>query len=591
MVLRLERRQAELGLLRPRAVPDPNPGNANSSSSPWASGPAGAPAFHAAEASAHVPGARGLGGGEGPRTGDVGPACSGQPGGGGDVPGLSPSLLPQPRLSITPLWPGPARPAPEELTVVLGQDRHNQSCERCQTLAVRSYRLHEGYSSVTYQHDLALLRLQESENNSCAIPSPHIQPVCLPSGAAPPSETVLCEVAGWGHQFEGAEEYASFLQEAQVPFISQERCSSADVHGDAILPGMLCAGFREEAPTPAGSARGSWLVLCLSVSTTGQKQRAACPPPFQGDSGGPLVCEEGAEEPRLTLRGAEEYASFLQEAQVPFISQERCSSADVHGDAILPGMLCAGFLEGGTDACQGDSGGPLVCEEGAEEHRLTLRAPRRLLSLPRAAFRTALPAPAPPSRSPPRGTFCDVGPTSQPALPCELHGGEQGFLALSAEGHPVERRDREVQGRTLSSERRMGDWKGYISAVLRDQRIDDVAIVGHSDNRCVWASRPGGLLAAISPQEVGVLTGPDRHTFLQTGLSVAGRRCCVIRDYLLAEGDGVLDARTKGLDGRAICVGHTPRALLVLMGRRGVHGGILNKTVHDLIGGLREQCS
>ncbi|GAB5567088.1 profilin-2 isoform X2 [Prionailurus iriomotensis] len=94
----------------------------------------------------------------------------------------------------------------------------------------------------------------------------------------------------------------------------------------------------------------------------------------------------------------------------------------------------------------------------------------------------------------------------------------------------------------------MGDWKGYISAVLRDQRIDDVA-----------------------------------------GLSVAGRRCCVIRDHLLSEGDGVLDARTKGLDGRAVCVGHTPRVLLVLMGRRGVHGGILNKTVHELINGLRKQ--
>ncbi|XP_020937035.1 coagulation factor XII isoform X3 [Sus scrofa] len=46
------------------------------------------------------------------------------------------------------------RPAPEELTVVLGQDRHNQSCEQCQTLAVRSYRLHESYSPKTYQHDL-----------------------------------------------------------------------------------------------------------------------------------------------------------------------------------------------------------------------------------------------------------------------------------------------------------------------------------------------------------------------------------------------------------------------------------------------------
>ncbi|XP_006884459.1 PREDICTED: profilin-3 [Elephantulus edwardii] len=135
----------------------------------------------------------------------------------------------------------------------------------------------------------------------------------------------------------------------------------------------------------------------------------------------------------------------------------------------------------------------------------------------------------------------------------------------------------------------MGDWKGYINAVLRDQRIEDVAILGHSDNRCVWASRPGGLLAAISPQEVGVLTGPDRRTFLQKGLTVAGRRCCVIRDHLLTEDDGVLDARTKDLDGRAVCVGHTPRSLVVLLGRRGVHGGLLNKTVHELISGLRLQ--
>ncbi|CAH6797838.1 F12 [Phodopus roborovskii] len=89
-------------------------------------------------------------------------------------------------------------------------------------------------------------------------------------------------------------------------------------------------------------------------------------PPWKG----PKESKRGADEPTV---GAEEYATFLQEAQVPFISQERCSDADVHGDAILPGMLCAGFLEGGTDACQGDSGGPLVCEEGTEEHRLTLR--------------------------------------------------------------------------------------------------------------------------------------------------------------------------------------------------------------------------
>uniref|UniRef100_A0A8C6HFQ2 Coagulation factor XII n=1 Tax=Mus spicilegus TaxID=10103 RepID=A0A8C6HFQ2_MUSSI len=180
------------------------------------------------------------------------------------------------------------RPAPEELTVVLGQDRHNQSCEWCQTLAVRSYRLHEGFSSITYQHDLALLRLQESKTNSCAILSPHVQPVCLPSGAAPPSETVLCEVAGWGHQFEGAEEYSTFLQEAQVPFIALDRCSNSNVHGDAILPGMLCAGFLEGGTD-------------------------AC----QGDSGGPLVCEEGTAEHQLTLRGVISWGSGCGDRNKP----------------------------------------------------------------------------------------------------------------------------------------------------------------------------------------------------------------------------------------------------------------------------------
>lgn len=50
---------------------------------------------------------------------------------------------------------------------------------------------------------VALVRLQEGKSNSCAIMSPYVQPVCLPSSAAPPSETVICEVAGWGHQFEG----------------------------------------------------------------------------------------------------------------------------------------------------------------------------------------------------------------------------------------------------------------------------------------------------------------------------------------------------------------------------------------------------
>uniref|UniRef100_A0A8C4LW37 Coagulation factor XII n=1 Tax=Equus asinus TaxID=9793 RepID=A0A8C4LW37_EQUAS len=172
--------------------------------------------------------------------------------------------------------------APEELTVVLGQDRFNQSCEQCQTLAVRAYRLHEGFSPTTFQHDLALVRLEERADGSCALLSPFVQPVCLPSSAARPAEpkAAFCEVAGWGHQFEGAEEFSSFLQEAQVPLIPPELCSTLDAHGAAFTPGMLCAGFLEGGTD-------------------------AC----QGDSGGPLVCEEETAEGQLILRGIVSWGS------------------------------------------------------------------------------------------------------------------------------------------------------------------------------------------------------------------------------------------------------------------------------------------
>lgn len=121
--------------------------------------------------------------------------------------------------------------------MVLGQDRHNQSYEQYQTLAVRAYPLHEAFSryhlparpgcvgapqrgsgervggarspsvpvSCSSPLGLALVRLQESAEGCCAHPSPFVQPVCLPSSAALPaeSEAALCEVAGWGHQLEG----------------------------------------------------------------------------------------------------------------------------------------------------------------------------------------------------------------------------------------------------------------------------------------------------------------------------------------------------------------------------------------------------
>ncbi|KAK9969705.1 hypothetical protein ABG768_027857 [Culter alburnus] len=62
--------------------------------------------------------------------------------------------------------------------------------------------------------------------------------------------------------------------------------------------------------------------------------------------------------------GGEGSDSMLS-ARVPLISNKACSHPEVYQGYISPGMICAGYLEGGTDSCQGDSGGPLACEDSS----------------------------------------------------------------------------------------------------------------------------------------------------------------------------------------------------------------------------------
>lgn len=54
-------------------------------------------------------------------------------------------------------------------------------------------------------------------------------------------------------------------------------------------------------------------------------------------------------------------AKLLQTASIDIISQSECRQSYANG--LTSNMICAGFMEGGTDSCTGDSGGPLSCRE------------------------------------------------------------------------------------------------------------------------------------------------------------------------------------------------------------------------------------
>jgi secreted trypsin-like serine protease len=61
-----------------------------------------------------------------------------------------------------------------------------------------------------------------------------------------------------------------------------------------------------------------------------------------------------------TAERNEAASEVLQKGEVPYVDNATCNAKDAYDGQIKPGMICAGFRDGGVDSCQGDSGGPLV---------------------------------------------------------------------------------------------------------------------------------------------------------------------------------------------------------------------------------------
>ncbi|CAB3235484.1 unnamed protein product [Arctia plantaginis] len=70
-----------------------------------------------------------------------------------------------------------------------------------------------------------------------------------------------------------------------------------------------------------------------------------------------------------TVGEKKNHSCYLQEVEVPVLSNEECKEGKYSAKMISDTMMCAGYLrEGGKDTCQGDSGGPLSAERSDKRH-------------------------------------------------------------------------------------------------------------------------------------------------------------------------------------------------------------------------------
>ncbi|XP_062868235.1 ST14 transmembrane serine protease matriptase b [Trichomycterus rosablanca] len=123
----------------------------------------------------------------------------------------------------------------EQWEVYLGLHTQGESNTWTVQKSVKQIICHPAYNPVSFNHDIALMKLDSS-----VIFNQYIWPICLPSATRvlPVGQSVW--ISGWGKTREHGN-LATVLHKAEVRIINDTVCHQ--LMGDDISPGMICAGL------------------------------------------------------------------------------------------------------------------------------------------------------------------------------------------------------------------------------------------------------------------------------------------------------------------------------------------------------------
>ncbi|XP_052786352.1 uncharacterized protein LOC128221780 isoform X2 [Mya arenaria] len=150
------------------------------------------------------------------------------------------------------------RDIPRDNVVIRTGDHTNHYRDKYeQEFDVEVVLAHEEYSDITFDNDIALVKLLP-KNGRGIIFNDYVQPACLPNETTPYRWRQKCLISGWGETAD--EKLSTHLTAARVPLVDDVTCLRSYKH--TTTPRMVCAGYM------AGGVDS-----CA------------------GDSGGPLVCD------------------------------------------------------------------------------------------------------------------------------------------------------------------------------------------------------------------------------------------------------------------------------------------------------------